>query len=108
MYREIDLQMMHLDTQDEPDLTQAQKDLVAKLSTDQVAKIDHEILSIASNRFLKVSFIVGTVMGYSSASVKGIPDVYYSQRIAHLVAIGKLESQGNMKNMRYSEVKLKV
>ena len=35
-----------------------------------------------------------------------IPDIYYAQRVRRLVAVGELESQGNLEYMRYSEVRL--
>ena len=38
--------------------------------------------------------------------ISGIPDIFYSQRVRHLVEEGKLESQGNLGYMRYSEVRL--
>jgi hypothetical protein len=39
-------------------------------------------------------------------SIKNVPDIYYAQRIRVLVKEGKLIAQGNLKRMRYSEVKL--
>jgi hypothetical protein len=38
----------------------------------------------------------------------GIPDVYYGRRIGELVAAGALESQGNLRRMRFSEVRLRA
>ena len=35
-----------------------------------------------------------------------VPDGYYAQRVALLVDSGKLESQGNLEYMRFSEVRL--
>ena len=35
-----------------------------------------------------------------------VPDIYYAQRVRHLVEVGKLESQGDLHYMRYSEVRL--
>ena len=37
--------------------------------------------------------------------VEGIPDVFYSQRVAYLVSAGELEVRGNLMRMRDSEVK---
>ena len=53
-----------------------------------------------------MAFIVGKTMMDLPGLVSGIPDVYYSQRVRHLVEEGKLESQGNLAYMRYSEVRL--
>jgi len=50
--------------------------------------------------------IVGTAMGNLPNRIKGIPDVFYSQRVASLVEQGKLVSQGVLKCMGFSEVKI--
>ena len=38
--------------------------------------------------------------------IEGIPDVFYAQCVAGLVKKGILLSQGNLKCMRFSEVKM--
>jgi TPR repeat protein len=38
-------------------------------------------------------------------SFPGLPDVYFAQRIIHLVDTGALESQDNLRRMRFSEVR---
>jgi hypothetical protein len=38
--------------------------------------------------------------------IEGIPDLFYAQRIASLVEKGVLLFQGNLKSLRFSEVKL--
>ena len=45
-------------------------------------------------------------MGKLEHPVVGIPDSYYAQRVAALVSEGKLVSQGDLKRMHSSEVKL--
>ena len=45
-------------------------------------------------------------IGKLSARIPDVPDIYYAQRVRHLVEIGKLESQGDLHYMRYSEVRL--
>jgi hypothetical protein len=39
-------------------------------------------------------------------SIPGVADIFYADRVRHLVAEGKLESQGNILCMRLGEVKL--
>ena len=56
----------------------------------------------------KVACIVGMTIGGLSEKFPNIPDVYYAQRVRRLVAVGELESQGNLEYMRYSEVRLPV
>jgi len=41
-----------------------------------------------------------------STHVPGIPDIYYANRVRALVEAGRLESQGNLDYMRFSEVRL--
>jgi Protein of unknown function len=36
----------------------------------------------------------------------GIPDVFYSLRIKHLVESGAIEAAGNLDRMRYSEIRI--
>ena len=38
--------------------------------------------------------------------LRGIPDIYYAQRVRRFVAEGALELEGDYINMRYSEVRL--
>jgi hypothetical protein len=38
----------------------------------------------------------------------GIPDVFYSLRIKHLVKSGTLEAAGNLNRMRFSEVASRI
>ncbi|WP_425530461.1 DUF3658 domain-containing protein [Xanthomonas oryzae] len=35
-----------------------------------------------------------------------MPDIFYAQRIRHLVSAGHLEASGNLNRMRFSEVRL--
>ena len=82
--------------------------LIAALRPEQIQAIDAAILNVASHSWRKVAFIVGTVMGNLPNRVHGIPDVFYAQRVAALVSQGRLESQGNLSHMRYSEVRIPV
>ena len=90
----------------DPPLTEEQIDFVNKLSEADIKKIDESLLSNASQNWRKVARIVGTTMMELPDRIPGIPDIYYAQRIRHLVKEGKLESQGNLAYMRYSEVRL--
>jgi len=35
-----------------------------------------------------------------------LPDVFYGERVKHLVASGRLEAVGNLDRMRHSEVRI--
>ncbi len=90
----------------DPDLTLAQKTLVERLTEEQILEIDNLLLSHATRRWRKVAMLVGLAMMEDDKCPEGIPDVFYSQRIRKLVEEGRLESQGNLQYMRFSEVRL--
>ena len=90
----------------DPPLNEEQLALVNKLSETDIQKIDETLLSKACQNWRKVAFVVGKTMMDLPDRVPGIPDVYYSLRVRHLVEEGKLESQGNLAYMGYSEVRL--
>ena len=95
-----------MDTQPDPPLDLEQSLRVSKLSQAELQTIDRELLAQASGSWRKVARIVGMAMGKLGGEIAGVPDVYYSQRVRNLVALGKLESQGDLARMRYSEVRL--
>jgi hypothetical protein len=90
----------------DPPLTKQQIELVNKLNEIDIKRIDKTLLSNACKNWRKVARVVGTTMLELSEHMPGIPDVYYAQRIQYLVNKGKLESEGNLAYMRYSEVRL--
>jgi len=90
----------------DPPLTEEQSELVSKLSETELNIIDSALLSNISSQWRKVARVVGTTMSEQESRIKGIPDVFYAQRILQLAQKGLIESQGNLQAMRYSEVKL--
>jgi hypothetical protein len=90
----------------DPELSHEQQKLVSKLSDANIKLIDQALLNNSCKFWRKVAMIVGTTMSELSNKVEGIPDVYYSSRIRLLVENGKLESQGDLYRMRFSEVKI--
>src|SRR5579872_816522 len=87
-------------------LTEAEELRLASLPKELVARIDEALLAKAQPEFRKVAYIVGSVMGSIRDLPEGLPDVYYERRVAKLVEAGFLESQGNLRRMRFSEVRL--
>jgi Protein of unknown function len=69
----------------------------------EIEDIDRELLDAASAQFQKVAAIVGRV--WSKRKDQPLPDVFYAQRVIRLVKLGKLEAQGDLRRMRYSEVR---
>jgi pimeloyl-ACP methyl ester carboxylesterase len=78
---------------------------VSRLTQEDLWEMDRVLLAQASQNWRKVARIVGMTMGELSARIPNVPDLYYAQRVRHLVEVGKLESQGNLEYMRYSEVR---
>lgn len=64
------------------------------------------MLAQASASWRKVARIVGMAIEQLRERIPDVPDIYYAQRVQNLVALGKLESQGNLAFMRFSEVRL--
>ena len=80
---------------------------VSTLTQEDLWDIDRELLTQSARSWRKVSRIVGQAIDKLSSRIPDVPDVYYAQRVRHLVEIGKLESQGDLHFMRDSEVRLK-
>jgi hypothetical protein len=87
-------------------LTEEDEQPLANLPEELVARIDAALLAETKNRFLKVVRIVDAVMGSIPNVPKDVPVVFYAQRIAHLVRTGQMESQGDLRRMGLSEVRL--
>ena len=87
-------------------LSEAEERRLAQLPAELVARIDQALLAKAEPRFRKVAYIVGAVMTSFRDIPYRIPDVYYAQRIAKLAEAGLLEAAGNLRRMRFSEVRL--
>lgn len=91
---------------DEDRLPDAEElELIAALSEARIRAIDAALLAAASADWRKLALLVAHAMT-GPARVPGIPDVYYSQRVARLVAEGMLEPRGDLSRMRYCEIRL--
>lgn len=71
----------------------------------EIAAIDEVLMANAKTQWRKVAMIVGFTMGQLENRVRGIPDLYYAQRVKKLVESRYLESQGKLAYMRFSEVR---
>jgi len=73
------------------------------------SEIDQLLLSFCERRWLKVARIIGNTMrALEQRDTKIGNDIAdaIDSRLAVLVGSGQLEAQGNIKNSRYSEVRL--
>ncbi len=88
------------------ELTKEERALVAQLTDEQLQEIDQMLLSHVHPKYnRKVAYLVGATMCDLPNRIKGIPDVFYAQRVANLVQQGQLVSEGDLEYMRYSEVR---
>ena len=87
-----------------PPLTAEERALVSQLSPQQLQSIDEALLAGVTERWRKVAMVVGLAIGRPS-HVRGVPDTFYGQRMCVLVKEGRVEAQGNVEYMRFSEVR---
>ena len=78
----------------------------AALSEAQLRALDKALLRQVSDDWRKTARVVGTAMGESAVRVYGLPDIFYSQRVRHLIETGVLEAQGDVRAMGHAEVRL--
>lgn len=90
----------------DPELSPAQMELVSKLSAADLVLIDEALMSQVSREWRKVARVVGTAMLSMPTRPHGVPDVFFAQRVSLLVDAGRLESQGDLRQMRSGEVRL--
>ena len=90
----------------EPDAppTREERRRIGRLTAEQVALIDRTLLGESSATWSKVARVVGFTM--VKVRLPGIPDSFYAERVKLLVESGELLVEGDLRFMRYSEVKL--
>jgi hypothetical protein len=94
------------DVKPDPPLTPEQAIQVSRLKQEDLWEIDRVLLAEAAPTWRKVARIVEMTIKELSQRFPRVPDIYYAQRVRRLVAVGELESQGNLEYMRFSEVRL--
>jgi hypothetical protein len=92
-----------IEEQDDSELG-ADDPAVAALTPVDIEGIDRTILFFCDYRWRKVAYVVALAM--DALGYAGVPDVYYSQRVRALVANGLIEAHGNVRRMRFCEVRL--
>ncbi|AQZ93415.1 DUF3658 domain-containing protein [Halopseudomonas phragmitis] len=88
-----------------PPLSARERSLLAKLSSAELEAIDSAVLSCTHSRWRKAAMVVSLSMETLSQQYPEFSDVFYAERVRALVGSGKLESQGNLAYMRFSEVR---
>jgi hypothetical protein len=100
--------MSEHDEKPDPPLTPEQAMRVSRLRQEDLWEIDRVLLAQSDDAWRKVARIVGMASAELAERLPNIPDVYYAQRVRRLVAVGELESQGNLEHMRSGEVRLPI
>ncbi len=88
------------------ELSDEQQARVDQLTSEELRLIDDALLAQCNHQFRKVARVVGTMMMERDEIYKGIPDIFYSQRVTKLIESGRLEHQGRLGYMRFCEVRL--
>ena len=96
------------DDADPPDLPLAadDQDRYDALSERELMELDSALLANCTTYSRKVARVVGTTMMSPAFRERQLSDTCYAMRIIELVRQGKLEGEGNLNYMRYSEVRL--
>jgi hypothetical protein len=90
----------------DPPLSLEESARVAELGDRDIRNIDEALMAEASPQWRKVARLVGGAMSHEPTRIDGIPDLFYAQRVRHLVERGLLESRGDLRYMGFSEVRL--
>jgi Protein of unknown function len=70
------------------------------------SELDEMILALASERWRKVAFVIGSVLHTCERSNRTMDEDAIARRVVTLVENGELEAQGNLARWRHSEVRL--
>ena len=89
-----------------PPLSAEEMAAFSALGPGEIEAIDEAVLSCALPRWRKVAMVVGLVMGKLEGHYPQFSDVFYGARVRALADQGRLESQGELSYMRFSEVRL--
>jgi hypothetical protein len=89
-----------------PPLSAEEQLAAAKLTDADLQLIDAAIFDECSTRWLKVARVVTRTEDALSSRFPGISYIFYTQRLIKLAEDGRLESQGNLEYIRFSEVRI--
>lgn len=79
--------------------------IVAALTPEQVKAIDTALLEDVSQRWTKVAMVLGKQLRARPGIPADVPLEYYWERLRRLVDTNELESQGDLRRARFSEVR---
>src|SRR6266404_5872732 len=91
--------------QPNPPLSAEEQSAAAQLTGADLQFIDAAILANSSNRWLKVARVVTATEDALRNHYPDLSYIFYAQRLIRLAEEGRLESQGNLEHIRFSEVR---
>ena len=97
---------MRDDIPQDPPLTPEQEKLLANLSAEDLKIIDAALMNNITEQWRKMARVIGITMRDLEGNYYGLPDLFYGERIRALREKSLFESQGDLRKMRYSEVRL--
>ena len=78
---------------------------VNALTHEDISAIDEALLGATSSNWSKVAMVLAKQMKSRPGILDDVPLEYYWNRLCNLVARGDLDSQGNLRRARFSEVR---
>src|ERR1700760_3833213 len=88
------------------DLDDDEESSAGKLSEAQIAIIDDGLLAECGPSWRKVARIVSGALDKLPDDLADVPVGFFARRVKALVDAGRLEAQGNLDFIRFSEVRL--
>ena len=95
------------DERDESALSQEELAQVQGATPEEAAVVDSLILGACLQRWRKVALVVGALLSEFEAKFAHLPYAFMQFRILELVREGRLEAQGDVMQMRASEIRLR-
>ena len=89
-----------------PPLTDEEQKIVNQLSLEDIEIIDNELLINSTTYRQKTAMLIGCTMSTLKNTYSDIPASFYLDRIIKLVDKKKLQAYGNLRFVRFSEIKL--
>jgi hypothetical protein len=78
---------------------------VGALTPGDISAIDDALLDATSSNWSKVAMVLSRQMKSRPGVPDDVPLEFYWSRLCEMVARGQLESQGNLRRTRFSEVR---
>lgn len=88
------------------ELNKEEQKQIDSLSLSVIAEIEEVLIKNSSSQWRKIARVVAETMMELEPKYKDFSDLFYGQMVVNLIKKGKLVSQGDIYQMRFSEVKL--